>query len=117
MTHQIKTIFQFPPIPDRRFDWVAFIDGDEEAGRYGYGPTEAEAISDFIENWADEYEQEDAEWRERNAEAAHCGGLSPLGEALAETVISIPLTEESMTDALNAMKKAGVAVDNRGWLK
>jgi hypothetical protein len=80
---KIVTHSSFPPIPVRQFDWCAYIDGDEEAGRYGHGPTEAEAIADFIENWADDYEQEDAERRERDADAAHCGGLSPLGEALA----------------------------------
>lgn len=53
---QIKTVCVYPPIPDRRFDWCAFYDGDEESGNYGYGATEAEAIRDFIENYADEPE-------------------------------------------------------------
>lgn len=48
----IKTSYEFPPIPDRRFDWCAFFDGEEEAGNYGWGRTEAEAIADFIENHA-----------------------------------------------------------------
>lgn len=56
-THSIPHIVtscQFPPIPDRRFDWCAHFDGDEESGVYGYGATEAEAIADFVENYASE---------------------------------------------------------------
>lgn len=82
---KIVTSCQCPPIPDRRFDWVAYIDGDEERGRYGHGATEAEAVADFIETWGDEYEEEDAARRERDAEAAHCGGLSPLGASLVQS--------------------------------
>lgn len=32
-----------PPIPIRSFDWVAWLDGDEERGPYGYGETEQDA--------------------------------------------------------------------------
>ena len=66
---------------------VAHFDGEEEAGNYGYGATEAEAIADFIETWADEYEEADARRREREADARHNGGLSPLGNALAEELL------------------------------
>lgn len=41
----IKTEFIYPPIPDRRSDWMAWIDGMEESGVYGLGPTELEAIN------------------------------------------------------------------------
>lgn len=78
----------FPPIPDRRFDWCAYIEGDEEAGKYGYGATEDEAVADFVETWAEEYEAEDAARRERDREAAHCGGLSPFGNALVERYLA-----------------------------
>jgi len=37
-----------PPIPDRRHDWCAYFDGEEEAGGYGYGSTEDEAIDDLL---------------------------------------------------------------------
>lgn len=43
----IKTNHDFPPIPDRRFDWSAWEDGEEERGIIGRGPTEAEAIADL----------------------------------------------------------------------
>jgi hypothetical protein len=36
----------FPPIPDRRFDWAAWHDGDEE-NHQGYGRTPEEALADL----------------------------------------------------------------------
>lgn len=47
---KIVTHHMFPPVPFRSHDWCAFYDGEEEAGNYGYGATEAEAIKDFVEN-------------------------------------------------------------------
>jgi len=44
----------YPPIPVRHMDWCAWFEGEEEAGEYGYGPTEADAIADLLDN-ADEY--------------------------------------------------------------
>lgn len=44
---KIVTVHQYPPIPVRDFDWVAFHDGEEESGHYGWGKTEAEAIKDL----------------------------------------------------------------------
>ncbi|KKB80815.1 hypothetical protein VW35_00985 [Devosia soli] len=49
-TRKIVTSYVNPPIPTRQFDWCAHYDGDEEAGGYGYGATEVEAIQDFIDN-------------------------------------------------------------------
>jgi hypothetical protein len=52
----IRTTYDPPPIPDRRFDWCA-IDDDTHDGapdshwrarRIGYGPTEQEAIADLL---------------------------------------------------------------------
>lgn len=51
MTPKIITDFIYPPIPDRRFDWLAFYDGYEEDGNYGYGTTELEAIRDLKDNY------------------------------------------------------------------
>jgi hypothetical protein len=84
--NKIVTSCQYPPIPDRRFDWIAYIDGDEESGNYGYGPTEEAAIADWVESYAEEYEERDAAQREREADARHNGGLSPLGEAIAKAL-------------------------------
>ena len=53
---KIVTSHDYPPIPDRSMDWCAYYDGEEEAGGYGYGPTEAEAISDFIENYQEDHD-------------------------------------------------------------
>ncbi len=86
----IVTSFQYPPIPVRDFDWLAYFDGQEE-GPQGWGRTKDAAIADLIENFPDEYEEmeaEDARKREREADALHNGGLSPLGNALAELSLS-----------------------------
>lgn len=45
----IVTEFVYPPIPIRRFDWVAHYDDPE--GPTGHGATEAEAIADLTENY------------------------------------------------------------------
>jgi hypothetical protein len=44
---KIITHYEFPPIPDRRWDFIAYYDGEEESGHCGYGETEAEAIEDL----------------------------------------------------------------------
>lgn len=50
---KIVTVHEYPPIPDRRFDWIAHYEGDEEHGPRGYGATEAEAIADLSNNWCE----------------------------------------------------------------
>jgi hypothetical protein len=45
---KIVTSLVYPPIPIRIFDWEAFYEGTEEAGRYGHGCTEQEAIADLM---------------------------------------------------------------------
>lgn len=55
LTRKIVTHNSRPPIPTNKYDWCAFFDGEEEAGGYGYGATEAEAIADFVENYADDH--------------------------------------------------------------
>ena len=46
---KIVTSYACPPIPFRGADWCAYFDGEEEAGNYGYGATEQEAIDDLLE--------------------------------------------------------------------
>lgn len=53
---KIVTSFVNPPIPIRTHDWCAFYDGEEEAGNYGWGRTEAEAIQDFKDYCADTHD-------------------------------------------------------------
>lgn len=53
---RIVTSFVYPPIPVRSFDWCAHYDGEEEAGNYGYGATEAEAVQDFIDNCQEDHD-------------------------------------------------------------
>lgn len=47
MRAPIITRHVFPPIPDRRWDWLAFNEGEEESGHNGWGATEAEALQDL----------------------------------------------------------------------
>lgn len=54
---KIITSHVYPPIPDRRYDWIAYYEGEEEAGNYGEGPTEQDAINDFIENYQDDHDE------------------------------------------------------------
>ena len=53
---KIVTSHVYPPIPVRTSDWCAHYDGEEEAGNYGWGATEEEAIADFIENYAEDHD-------------------------------------------------------------
>lgn len=47
---KIITTNVFPPIPMRAFDWSAHFENREE-GPYGFGATEAEAVSDLTDNY------------------------------------------------------------------
>lgn len=46
---RIRTEFVHPPIPDRRFDWAAWIDGQEESNIIGRGLTESDAVTQLLE--------------------------------------------------------------------
>ncbi len=48
----IRTEYVKPPIPTTMFDWMAYIDGEEEDGPTGRGPTELEALRDLCEQLA-----------------------------------------------------------------
>jgi hypothetical protein len=41
-----------PPIPTTMYDWAAWIEGEEEGGITGRGPTECEALRDLAEQLA-----------------------------------------------------------------
>jgi hypothetical protein len=45
----IRTFYEFPPIPDRRWDWSAVTDDYEPGHPIGRGPTEADAVRDLLE--------------------------------------------------------------------
>lgn len=49
---RICTTYVYPPIPMRGFDWMAYLDGDEE-GMQAYGATEREAITALQEKIAE----------------------------------------------------------------
>jgi len=46
---RIITDYDPKPIPDRRWDWVAAREDDDDGNWVGYGRTEAEAIADLLE--------------------------------------------------------------------
>lgn len=43
----------YPPIPIRKFDWVAYFDGQEE-GLSGYGETKQAAIDNLLNQYEGE---------------------------------------------------------------
>ncbi len=52
-TPRIVTRHVYPPIPMRKFDWCAYRDGDVEAGNYGWGATEPDAVRDLLDKEAE----------------------------------------------------------------
>jgi hypothetical protein len=59
----------FPPIPDRRFDWCAYWDGEEEEGHYGWGTTPEEALADLERLDQERAEADDPEWSQHDDDA------------------------------------------------
>jgi len=53
MSRKIVTSHEYPPIPIRSMDWLAYFDGNEE-GPQGWGLTEDAAIADLIDNLDEE---------------------------------------------------------------
>lgn len=51
---KIITSFDYPPIPDRRFDWSAIREGYDEGDLIGYGNTEQAAIDNLKEQERDQ---------------------------------------------------------------
>lgn len=59
---KIETEYSPPPIPNRKFDWMATFEDYDQGAPIGFGETEAEAIADlYIE----------AELKEMRAKRAH----------------------------------------------
>ncbi len=48
----IAVKYEYPPIPWRNFDYIAFVDGED--GIYGHGSTEEEAIDHLVEQVREE---------------------------------------------------------------
>jgi hypothetical protein len=53
---KIKVSFEYPPIPSRNFDWLAYDDDsyDGPGSPLGHGPTREEAIADLLEKLEDQ---------------------------------------------------------------
>lgn len=65
---KIQTSFEYPPIPDRRFDWSAVDDDtyDGEGCPIGRGPTERDAVMDLLNQMEDNLDED-----EDGSELAH----------------------------------------------
>lgn len=50
---EIKTSFDYPPIPIRTMDWSAWLDGREESGPTGRGASEDMAVADLLQQLYD----------------------------------------------------------------
>lgn len=59
---KIITSNVYPPIPIRKFDWLAYYD-DHETGPQGWGMTKEEAIADLTENYPpEEYDADNSQF-------------------------------------------------------
>lgn len=54
MNRKIITCNVMSPIPTPAFDWMAYFEGDEEAGPRGFGETEEKAVKDLTDNFPDD---------------------------------------------------------------
>ena len=63
---QVVVIHIYPPISDRRRDYCAYHDGEEETGHYGWGSTEAEAREDLAR--LDDEHADYLEWKRQREE-------------------------------------------------
>ena len=55
MAPRIITRNEYPPIPDRRWDWSAVTDDYEPGQPIGWGLTEQEAIADLLDQIENDY--------------------------------------------------------------
>ena len=79
---KIITKHEFPPIPNRQWDWYAVRESKQEMNLMqvaGWGRTEQEAIEDLQRLEAEEAELEEAErqleWEEANANHPFSGSF------------------------------------------
>jgi hypothetical protein len=45
----IRVIFKHPPIPIRHFDWLAYVDGQEESGLHGTAEEPLQAVRNLLD--------------------------------------------------------------------
>lgn len=46
--------FEYPPVPVRGWDWMAYVEGREECGPQGWGATRQQAVDDLLERIEEE---------------------------------------------------------------
>lgn len=79
---KIRTNYEYPPIPDRSFDWSAVVEGEYEPGQpIGRGPTEDAAIADLQEQ-LDEREAAECAREEREREEWFAADLQDRWDAI-----------------------------------
>ena len=49
----IVTEYVAPPVPTTMYDWLAYVEGQDEEGPHGRGPSELEAVKDLCEQLAE----------------------------------------------------------------
>lgn len=109
MRDPIVTSHVYPPIPDRRFDWAAYRDPE---GIQGEGPTEAAAITDFIEQ---EREQMDAQAGrvelERKLRAAQraTADFELYASGIIYCSVCTSLSDAAATDRLNRVNPTAIS--------
>ena len=48
LNFKINVVFVHPPIPIRHFDWIAYVEGQEESGLCGTASTPLEAVRKLL---------------------------------------------------------------------
>ena len=54
----IVVSFEYPPVPVRSWDWLAYVDGREERGPQGWGSTREKAVSALLAELEEEEDDE-----------------------------------------------------------
>jgi hypothetical protein len=49
----VITEYVAPPVPSNIYDWLAYMDGQDEDGPHGRGPSELEAVKDLCNQLAE----------------------------------------------------------------
>jgi hypothetical protein len=86
---RVITEYIRPPVPTTMYDWMAYIDGEpdgESNGPTGYGPTEADALRNLIEEAVEHFEtlayaegrKDEREALGAEAPCPNCGGSGSI---------------------------------------
>jgi hypothetical protein len=108
---KIITEYVAPPVPSTQFDWAAWVEGEEEDGPTGRGPTECEALRDLCEQLAVLYYEREP----RRIDAIGvvpppgCADYSPAG-VLRSWVLALPACYDMGEHDSRACAKVAAAI-------